>query len=112
MIEDMAEVPRAISVVSLLSSAISPLIRKKEGELSARLTKVLLEKYHVDRHCQAVRSILLMEAGDVMHEFYTHLFSKVTLLEVSQSLSRELANPLMDYNENVVGYISCRLVAS
>lgn len=78
MIEDMAEVPRAISVVSLLSSAISPLIRKKEEELSARLTQVLLEKYHMDRHCQAVRSILLMEAGDVMHEFYSHLFSKVT----------------------------------
>ncbi|XP_027211363.2 gamma-tubulin complex component 5 [Penaeus vannamei] len=90
MIEDMAEVPRAISVVSLLSSAISPLIRKKEEELSARLTQVLLEKYHMDRHCQAVRSILLMEAGDVMHEFYSHLFSKIDIGESIDGISLTL----------------------
>ncbi|XP_063606655.1 gamma-tubulin complex component 5-like [Penaeus indicus] len=90
MIEDMAEVPRAISVVSLLSSAISPLIRKKEEELSARLTQVLLEKYHMDRHCQAVRSILLMEAGDVMHEFYSQLFSKIDIGESIDGISLTL----------------------
>nr|XP_045606882.1 gamma-tubulin complex component 5-like [Procambarus clarkii] len=77
LIEDIGDVPRAVSVVSLLTSALCPLVKRKQDVLSARLTCVLVEKNQLDRHCQAVRSVLLMEAGDIMLEFYSHLFAKL-----------------------------------
>ncbi|XP_042217132.1 gamma-tubulin complex component 5-like isoform X2 [Homarus americanus] len=90
LIEDIGDVPQAVSVVSLLTSALRPLVKSKEDELSARLTCVLIEEYHLDRHCQAVRSVLLMEAGDIMHEFYTHLFSKLESGESVDGISLTL----------------------
>lgn len=78
LIEEIGDIPGAISVVFLLTSALQPLVRKRQEELSAKLTKVLLEEHQLALHCKAVRSVLLMEAGDTMHEFYSHLFSKVS----------------------------------
>ncbi|XP_071532789.1 gamma-tubulin complex component 5 [Panulirus ornatus] len=90
LIEDIGDVPRAISVVSLLTSALRPLVKRKQDELSARLIRVLIEEYQLDRHCQAVRSVLLMEAGDIMHEFYSHLFVKMESGEDLDSISLTL----------------------
>ncbi|KAG7171532.1 Gamma-tubulin complex component 5-like [Homarus americanus] len=64
LIEDIGDVPQAVSVVSLLTSALRPLVKSKEDELSARLTCVLIEEYHLDRHCQAVRSLESGESVD------------------------------------------------
>ncbi|XP_069937273.1 gamma-tubulin complex component 5 isoform X3 [Cherax quadricarinatus] len=90
LIEEISDVPRAISVVSLLTSALCPLVKKQQDILSARLISVLIEKNRLDRHCQAVRSVLLMEAGDIMHEFYSHLFAKLESGDGVDSISLTL----------------------
>ncbi|XP_045119977.1 gamma-tubulin complex component 5-like [Portunus trituberculatus] len=75
LIEEIGDIPTSVSVVFLLTSALQPLVRRRQEELSTKLTKVLLEEHHLAVHCQVVRSVLLMEAGDIMHEFYSYLFS-------------------------------------
>lgn len=77
LIEEIGDIPTGVSVVFLLTSALQPLVRRRQEELSTKLTRVLLEEHQLAIHCQVVRSVLLMEAGDVMHEFYSHLFSKM-----------------------------------
>ncbi|XP_066974423.1 gamma-tubulin complex component 5-like isoform X1 [Macrobrachium rosenbergii] len=89
-IEAVRTVPRAVSVVGILSASMRPLITEKQNELNSKLTEVLIKEYQLDRHCKAVRSILLMEAGDIMHEFYSHLFSKLDYGEEVDSVSLTL----------------------
>lgn len=79
LIEEIGDIPSAISVVFLLTSALQPLVRRRQEELSAKLTQVLLEEHQMALHCKAIRAVLLMEAGDVMHEFYSHFFSKLEM---------------------------------
>lgn len=83
LIEGIGDIPAPISVVFLLSSALQPLVRRRQAELSAELTRVLLSEHRLALHCHAVRAVLLMEAGDVMHEFYSHIFSKVKCFPLS-----------------------------
>ncbi|KAK3856096.1 hypothetical protein Pcinc_037542 [Petrolisthes cinctipes] len=87
LIEEISEAPRAISSVFVLSSAIRPLVSDVQEQLSARLTRSLLDHHSLHRHCQAVRAVYLMEAGDMMHEFYSHLFAKVDEGENIDALS-------------------------
>ncbi|XP_064087424.1 gamma-tubulin complex component 5-like [Macrobrachium nipponense] len=89
-IEAIRTVPRAVSVVGILSASMRPLITEKQNELNSKLTEVLIKEYQLDRHCKAIRSILLMEAGDIMHEFYSHLFSKLDYGEEVDSVSLTL----------------------
>lgn len=77
LIEDICEVPKAISSVFTLSSAIRPLVADIQDKLSTKLTSFLLDHHSLHRHCQVVRAVYLMEAGDMMHEFYSDLFAKV-----------------------------------
>lgn len=77
LIEDICEAPQTISSVFTLSSAIRPLVTDIQDKLSAKLTSSLLDHHSLHRHCQVVRAVYLMEAGDMMHEFYSDLFAKV-----------------------------------
>ncbi|XP_068217820.1 gamma-tubulin complex component 5-like [Palaemon carinicauda] len=89
-IEAIRSVPRAVSVVGIFSASMRPLIIEKQNELNSKLTDVLIKEYQLDRHCKAVRSILLMEAGDIMHEFYSLLFAKLDDGDEMDSISLSL----------------------
>lgn len=90
LIEGIGDIPAPISVVFLLSSALQSLVRRRQAELSAELTRVLLSEHRLALHCHVVRAVLLMEAGDVMHEFYSHIFSKLETGELVDSISLTL----------------------
>lgn len=68
---------RSKSVIQLLVSGLRPLIHTEQHTLSGQLTQIFKVDHQLSIHFNVLRSVILMEAGDVMHEFYSHLFAKL-----------------------------------
>ncbi|XP_067008275.2 gamma-tubulin complex component 5 [Anabrus simplex] len=50
----------------------------KRHEVACLLVKnILLEEYHLAAHLTVIRAVYLMEAGDIMHQFCSHIFEEV-----------------------------------
>ena len=81
MIEKLT-VKYSIKIDRLFGSLLLPIVKDYQSLLGDELTKVLLKQHNLAQHLLVVRSVLLLEAGDVMNDFFSHLFSKVSVDEI------------------------------
>ena len=73
MIEKLT-VKYSIKIDRLFGSLLLPIVKDYQSLLGDELTKVLLKQHNLAQHLLVVRSVLLLEAGDVMNDFFSHLF--------------------------------------
>ncbi|XP_076034078.1 gamma-tubulin complex component 5 isoform X2 [Oratosquilla oratoria] len=81
---------RGLSMERIFSLALHPLIQGEEHVSSSQLLSLLTTEYKLRDHLQLLRGVLLMEEGDVMHEFYSHLFVKIESGDIIDSLGLTL----------------------
>ena len=73
--------------VQIFNSSLHSLINARYMQASNALLHLLTVRFRFDDHFNMVKNFFLMEAGDVMHEFYSEVFSKIRAREYWQSTS-------------------------
>lgn len=58
------------------------LIDDKHEVASKMVKEIVMEEYHVWAHIAMIKRVFLMEAGDLMHNFYSYIFNQVSILYV------------------------------
>ena len=66
-----------IPLDATLERAFLPLVETVYKNSCARLLSLITEELELERHLVAVRRIFLMEAGDLLHEFYDDMFIRL-----------------------------------
>lgn len=62
---------------TIVINALRSLLERKFAVVNKFITHIYLEEFNVLYHLQNLRRILLMEASDLMFDFYTNLFEQV-----------------------------------
>lgn len=61
----------------IITNILKSLLEKKFAVVNRFITHIFKEEFKVLYHLQNLRRILLLEASDLMFEFYTNLFEQV-----------------------------------
>jgi hypothetical protein len=67
-----------LPVKQVLEANLLRLVEEKWNAASSMVKPIFQHEFNLSVHFQIIRGIFLMEAGDIMHEFYTSLFQQVT----------------------------------
>lgn len=59
-------------------NALSRILKKRIAFANSFVMQLYKEEFDVLRHLQNIRKVLLLEASDLMHQFYAKLFSQVS----------------------------------
>ena len=71
----------------IFSSSLHLMIDERYEQASKALLQLLTVRFRFDDHFNTVKNFFLMEAGDVLNEFYSEVFSKIRANEYWQSTS-------------------------
>jgi hypothetical protein len=69
-----------LPVKQVLEANLLRLVEEKWKAACSMVKPIFQHEFNLSVHFQIIRGIFLMEAGDIMHEFYTSLFQQVTSL--------------------------------
>jgi hypothetical protein len=67
-----------LPVTHVLETNLLRLVEEKWKVASSMVKPIFQHEFNLSVHFQIMRGIFLMEAGDIMHHFYTSLFEQVT----------------------------------
>jgi hypothetical protein len=68
-----------LPVERVLATDLLKLVEEKWKAACSMVKPLFQREFNLSMHFQMIRGVFLMEAGDLMHEFYTSLFEQVTL---------------------------------
>uniref|UniRef100_A0A1B6DJI5 Gamma-tubulin complex component n=1 Tax=Clastoptera arizonana TaxID=38151 RepID=A0A1B6DJI5_9HEMI len=71
------EVLKLLFVHPVLEKQLSTLLYKQYGRCAEIVMKSLLSEFHLIEHFIVLRKVLLMEAGNMIHNFYSFLFEEM-----------------------------------
>ena len=71
----------------IFNSSLHSIINARYMQASNELLHLLTVRFRFDDHFNMVKNFFLMEAGDVLHEFYSEIFAKIRAKEYWQSTS-------------------------
>lgn len=72
-----------LPVKQVLEANLLRLVEEKWKAASSMVKPIFQHEFNLSVHFQIIRGIFLMEAGDIMHEFYTSLFQQLQTCEAS-----------------------------
>lgn len=84
------------------------LVEEKWKAACAMVKPIFQHEFNLSVHFKIIRGIFLMEAGDIMHEFYTSLFQQVTSLVSEHELCVLSLSDFSKCIQNIV-FIACLL---
>lgn len=73
----LAGLPLHKPLASILEGCIQTLVQKRYVRASGAVMKLLNRTYMLTEHLRTVRLFFLMEAGDVMYQFYSDIFQRI-----------------------------------
>ncbi|PSN50141.1 hypothetical protein C0J52_15095 [Blattella germanica] len=80
-----------LPIKPVIERNLAKLVDNKCKTACCMVKPIFQDDFNLTKHFQVIRGIFLMEAGDVMHQFYSSLFQQIQLCEASSfSLSIHL----------------------
>ena len=74
------ETLRDIGLGDVLSNTLLPIVKDVSDRTGNHLLQVLHKEFELKNQMDIIRRIVVMEAGDIVHSFYTYLFFLVSFL--------------------------------
>ena len=76
-LQNIAGCPLHKPLASILEDCIQSLVQKRYVRASGAVMRLLNTTFMLTEHFRTVRLFFLMEAGDVMHQFYSDIFQRI-----------------------------------